>query len=212
MPKKKTGQRKKAEKQRLRQKEIRTAKDNVKLAQHPCNASMECEKCHRKQKSRAFCYFCQSVQRLPICAQCGKVKCMLKTGDCVIRHPGVYTTGLGMVVRILTIFLGFCVAKLDFRGRYATFARPGCATAGAVCSLTLARARYKRPFALNVNVAFGTTAVGFLSAHSAIAISVRMTSLSTRRLVKFWSPKITSVCKIFVEECTNKSDAFFCEF
>ncbi|KAJ8911344.1 hypothetical protein NQ315_014188 [Exocentrus adspersus] len=97
MPKKKTGQRKKAEKQRLRQKEIRTAKGNIQLAEHPCNLSMECEKCHRKQKSRAFCYFCQSVQRLPICAQCGKIKCMLKTGDCVIRHPGNYTTGMAMV-------------------------------------------------------------------------------------------------------------------
>nr|CAI5835443.1 unnamed protein product [Callosobruchus analis] len=97
MPKKKTGQRKKAEKQRLRQKEIRTAKENVQLAEHPCNIPMECEKCHRKQKNRAFCYFCQSVQRLPVCAQCGKMKCMLKTGDCVIRHPGVYTTGMGMV-------------------------------------------------------------------------------------------------------------------
>lgn len=53
----------------------------------------------RKQKNRAFCYFCQSVQRLPQCAHCGKIKCMLKTGDCVIRHPGVFTTGFGMVVR-----------------------------------------------------------------------------------------------------------------
>lgn len=51
----------------------------------------------RKQKSRAFCYFCSSLQRLPICAGCGKIKCMLKTGDCVIRHPGVFTTCLGMV-------------------------------------------------------------------------------------------------------------------
>lgn len=56
---------------------------------------------YSKQKSRAFCYFCQSVQRLPMCAQCGKIKCMLKTGDCVVRHPGVYTTGLGMVVSSL---------------------------------------------------------------------------------------------------------------
>jgi len=97
MPKKKTGQRKKAEKQRLRQKEIRTARENVALAEHPCNANMECDRCHKKQKSRAFCYFCQSVQRLPMCAQCGKVKCMLKTGDCVVKHAGVFTTGLGMV-------------------------------------------------------------------------------------------------------------------
>lgn len=116
MPKKKTGQRKKAEKQKMRQKEIRNRE--VSLADFPCNAPMgknignlskcflffflissllECDKCQRKQKSRAFCYFCQSVQRLPICAHCGKVKCMLKAGDCVIRHPGVYTTGLGMV-------------------------------------------------------------------------------------------------------------------
>ncbi|CAD7077039.1 unnamed protein product [Hermetia illucens] len=95
MPKKKTGQRKKAEKQKLRQKEIRNRE--VSLADFPCNAPMECEKCQKKQKSRAFCYFCQSLQRLPICAHCGKVKCMLKTGDCVVRHPGVFTTGLGMV-------------------------------------------------------------------------------------------------------------------
>lgn len=52
----------------------------------------------RKQKNRAFCYFCQNIQRLPMCAQCGKTKCMLKTGDCVIRHAGIYTTGMAMVV------------------------------------------------------------------------------------------------------------------
>jgi len=95
MPKKKTGQRKKAEKQKLRLKEIRSRE--AALADNPCNVAMECEKCLKKQKSRAFCYFCSSLQRLPVCAQCGKVKCMLKTGDCVVKHPGVYTTGLGMV-------------------------------------------------------------------------------------------------------------------
>lgn len=26
----------------------------------------------RKQKNRAFCYFCNSVQKLPVCAQCGE--------------------------------------------------------------------------------------------------------------------------------------------
>lgn len=53
---------------------------------------------YRKQKNRAFCYFCQSLQRLPQCAQCGKVKCMLKTGDCCVKHPGQFSTGMGMVV------------------------------------------------------------------------------------------------------------------
>uniref|UniRef100_A0A182YMA5 Uncharacterized protein n=1 Tax=Anopheles stephensi TaxID=30069 RepID=A0A182YMA5_ANOST len=95
MPKKKTGQRKKAEKQKLRQKEIRNRESE--LPEQPCNVAMDCEKCGKKQKSRAFCYFCQSLQRLPICAQCGKQKCMLKTGDCVVKHAGVFTTGLQMV-------------------------------------------------------------------------------------------------------------------
>lgn len=50
MPKKKTGQRRKAEKQKLRQKEIRTAKDQLDLAKFPCNAVMECDKCGKKTK------------------------------------------------------------------------------------------------------------------------------------------------------------------
>lgn len=40
MPKKKTGQRKKVEKQKLRQKEIRSAKELIDLGKFPCNAAM----------------------------------------------------------------------------------------------------------------------------------------------------------------------------
>uniref|UniRef100_A0A6A7FR04 Zinc finger protein 330 homolog n=2 Tax=Hirondellea gigas TaxID=1518452 RepID=A0A6A7FR04_9CRUS len=58
---------------------------------------MECEKCNRRQKNRAFCYFCHSVQRLPQCGHCGKTKCMMKTGDCIIKHAGTYVTGMAMV-------------------------------------------------------------------------------------------------------------------
>ncbi|CAG9864769.1 unnamed protein product [Phyllotreta striolata] len=130
MPKKKTGQRKKAEKQKLRQKEIRTAKGNVELAEHPCNVSMECDRCHRKQKNRAFCYFCQTVQRLPTCAQCGKIKCMLKTGDCVIRHPGVYTTGMGMVGAICD----FCEAWVCHGRKCLQTHACSCPLQEAVCA------------------------------------------------------------------------------
>ena len=63
MPKKKTGQRKKHEKQKARQKEIRAKSDNRQIAELPCNSNMECDKCEVKQKNRAFCYFCQNVQR-----------------------------------------------------------------------------------------------------------------------------------------------------
>jgi hypothetical protein len=30
----------------------------------------------------------QAVQRLPQCAECGKQKCMMKSGDCIIKHAG----------------------------------------------------------------------------------------------------------------------------
>ncbi|PAA54072.1 hypothetical protein BOX15_Mlig013688g1, partial [Macrostomum lignano] len=95
MPKKKTGQRKKSEKQRERQRAIRDR--DTPLFEHPCNASMECDSCGRRQKVRAFCYFCASLPRLPACAACGKQKCLSKTGDCVIKHGANHVSGLAMV-------------------------------------------------------------------------------------------------------------------
>jgi len=97
LPKKKTGQRKKAEKQKARQKEIAQKKGHRDIVELPCNFNMECDKCQKRQKNRAFCYFCQSMQRLPVCAECGKQKCMMKSGDCIIKHGGQYTTGMQMV-------------------------------------------------------------------------------------------------------------------
>jgi len=97
MPKKKTGQRKKAEKQRERQRAIQGAKPEEALYQHPCNAMMECDQCHTSQKNRAFCYFCNAVQRLPQCAACGKTKCMSKAGDCIIKHGANFVVGMAMV-------------------------------------------------------------------------------------------------------------------
>lgn len=67
MPKKKTGQRKKADKQKVRQKNIREAREHRSIVDQACNALMECDKCKRTQKNRAFCYFCQCLQRLPQC-------------------------------------------------------------------------------------------------------------------------------------------------
>ena len=32
---------------------------------------MVCDQCDERQKSRAFCYFCDAMQRLPMCAQVG---------------------------------------------------------------------------------------------------------------------------------------------
>jgi hypothetical protein len=91
MPKRKTGQRKKAEKQKERQKLLQSAYNNKQLVEWPCNFLMvnilpftfifktliiflylkECDKCKKQQKNRAFCYFCHAIQSLPVCAQCG---------------------------------------------------------------------------------------------------------------------------------------------
>lgn len=125
MPKKKTGARKKAENRREREKQLRASRSTIDLAKHPCNASMECDKCQRRQKNRAFCYFCNSVQKLPICAQCGKTKCMMKSSDCVIKHAGVYSTGLAMVGAIC-----------DFCEAWVCHGRKCLSTHACACPLT----------------------------------------------------------------------------
>merc|ERR1711993_209142 len=129
MPKKKTGQRKKAEKQKARQKEIGAKRNTRSIVELPCNANMDCVKCERKQKNRAFCYFCQSIQRLPQCAECGKQKCMLKTGDCVIKHAGQYTTGMQMVGAICD----FCEAWVCHGRKCLASHACSCALQTAVC-------------------------------------------------------------------------------
>ncbi|XP_023231789.1 zinc finger protein 330 homolog [Centruroides sculpturatus] len=129
MPKKKTGQRKKAEKQRQRQKEIRSVHGQKSLAEYPCNAVMDCDKCNKRQKNRAFCYFCSSVQRIPMCAQCGKTKCMLKTGDCVVKHPAMFVTGLAMVGAICD----FCEAWVCHGQKCLTSHACTCVLQDAVC-------------------------------------------------------------------------------
>ncbi len=93
MPKRKTGARKKAESLRVRQKEISQKKFVVDLGKHACNQLMTCDFCSRTQKNRAFCYFCASCPKTPMCAQCGKTKCMAASPDCVVRHPGRNVTG-----------------------------------------------------------------------------------------------------------------------
>jgi len=97
MPKRKTGQRKKAEKQRERQKLIGAGWiQSADLHKHPCNAQMECPDCGNMQKNRFFCYFCNSIPKMQQCGQCGKIKCMPGTSDCVVKHPNVNVTGMAL--------------------------------------------------------------------------------------------------------------------
>ncbi|XP_076118120.1 zinc finger protein 330 homolog [Mytilus galloprovincialis] len=128
MPKKKTGQRKKAEKQRERQREIRTQEKS--LVERPCNYIMECDSCKKQQKNRAFCYFCNTLQRLPVCGQCGKQKCLAKMGDCVIKHPNQHTVGLNMVGAVCD----FCEAWVCHGSKCLTTHACTCPLRDAECA------------------------------------------------------------------------------
>lgn len=125
MPKKKTGARKKAEKQKERQKGIRNNQNEKPITDRPCNISMECDQCKRRQKNRAFCYFCGNIQRLPVCCNCGKMKCMSKTGDCLMKHAGVHATGLALVG-----------AVCDFCEAWVCHGRKCLTTHACACPLT----------------------------------------------------------------------------
>lgn len=98
MPIKKSGQRKKAEKQRERQKQIQKGRiSGIELHDHPCNLETECRECGRTQRNRAFCYFCGAIHKNPQCCQCGRIKCIPGSSDCVIKHPNINAVGLQMV-------------------------------------------------------------------------------------------------------------------
>lgn len=130
MPKKKTGQRKKHDKMKARQKEIGKlgTKDHLAIVERPCNFTMECDRCQRRQKNRAFCYFCQHVQRLPVCAECGKQKCMSQ-GDCIVKHTGTYATGMMMVGAICD----FCEAWVCHSRKCMNTHACGCVLRDADC-------------------------------------------------------------------------------
>ena len=53
---------------------LRSRVQQIDLAKEPCNHDMVCDSCSTKQRNRAFCYFCNAVQRLPTCAECGSTK------------------------------------------------------------------------------------------------------------------------------------------
>ncbi|KAK6053217.1 NOA36 protein [Cooperia oncophora] len=90
---------------------------------------MQCDQCLRDQKTRAFCYFCSAISKLPTCAQCGKQKCMSKTGDCVIKHPGKFTTGMGMVGAVCD----FCEAFICHGKKCLTTHACSCPLRNAEC-------------------------------------------------------------------------------
>ena len=83
---------------------------------------MECDECGRRQKSRAFCYFCKSIQRLPACAQCGRTKCM-GMSDCLVRHTGA------------KVGMGFVGAVCDFCEAFICHSQKCITTHACACAL-----------------------------------------------------------------------------
>lgn len=54
---------------------------------------------------------------------------MLKTGDCVVKHPGIFTTGMNMVVcehNILVYIEHFVLLIHYLRAQFVIFVKHGC--------------------------------------------------------------------------------------
>lgn len=144
MPKKKTGQRKKAEKQKMRQKEIRAARDNVDLAQHPCNLPMECDKCQKyslspwfgKPISSAILNINISIESFCYCETFPTVYDYwpLRYPYCWVPHP--------ILIKISVVIIGLkaqnCIcydARQEAKEPRVLLLLPGCTAATCVCSM-----------------------------------------------------------------------------
>lgn len=66
----------------------------------------------RRQKNRAFCYFCNSVQKLPICAQCGKYMVTKDTWPLSNICVAVNQYETGGLSLLFTIMLHFTSNKI----------------------------------------------------------------------------------------------------
>eukprot|EP01023_Acetabularia_acetabulum_P027827 TRINITY_DN2634_c0_g1_i1.p1 TRINITY_DN2634_c0_g1~~TRINITY_DN2634_c0_g1_i1.p1 ORF type:complete len:330 (+),score=66.72 TRINITY_DN2634_c0_g1_i1:714-1703(+) len=96
MPKtKNTTANKRKERNKARLKAQNDKQHHFDLKNEACNVVTECSSCGQQQRNRAFCYFCNQVSKLPMCAQCGRQKCM--GGDCTVPHPGKNATAMTLV-------------------------------------------------------------------------------------------------------------------
>lgn len=127
MPKRKTGAAKKKDRQRQHQAGLRNKQIEIDLAKEACNADMVCDSCHTKQRNRAFCYFCNATQRVPICAECGATKCLGR--DCCVPHGGKNVTGMALVGAVCD----HCEAWICHSRKCLTTHACRCPIAGAVC-------------------------------------------------------------------------------
>lgn len=156
---------------------------------------MVCDSCDRRQKNRAFCYFCHSVQRLPVCCNCGKSKCMQQTGDCLAKHAGTFATGMGLVGAVCD----FCEAWVSTAPRvyhlcFRLSPAPRFVTVVSASHNTPASAYSKRtPCASSASATCGRTVGACSAAACALSGYARTISSSTRRRARPWTARVSSV-------------------
>ncbi|KAK2554320.1 Zinc finger protein 330-like protein [Acropora cervicornis] len=114
MPKKKTGARKKSDRQRERLRGIREARDRP-ITEYFCNVTMD--------------FLIHMTKKILLFIIIGKTKCMAKTGDCVVKHGTTFTTGFGMVGAICD----FCEAFVCHSKKCLTTHACECALRGGEC-------------------------------------------------------------------------------
>ncbi|GMH43607.1 hypothetical protein BSKO_11529 [Bryopsis sp. KO-2023] len=99
------------------------------LKDEACNAIMECNSCGERQRNRMFCYFCQSVQKVVMCAECGRTKCM--GSDCCVPHPNKNATGTSLIGAICD----FCEAPICHSRKCLTTHACRCPLRDADCEV-----------------------------------------------------------------------------
>jgi len=133
-----------------------------------------------------------------MCGHCGKVKCMLKTGDCIIKHGSVFTTGMGMVGAICD----HCEAWICHGRKCLQVHGCACPLQEAVCAecqrsvwdhgiLEICYKLYMRHFIFSLY--YILQEVESTNALSVPVIYAKTTNLSIKLPAKCWKLRRTSV-------------------
>lgn len=215
MPKKKTGQRKKAEKQKLRQKEIRSGKEMKPLADWACNSNMvrfffqldtvsyslftgfrNATDAIWSKSYELFVTFAphfKDYQCVVIAEKwnaCSKLETVLLSMGVSLRQGWPWWW---VVSHSLLLIWQSPFHFNMFRVPSVIIAKPGSATVKSAWVCMVACVPSKKLSVLNARDQCGITVAGFSSAHSVPATYAKMINLSIKLLVRSLRQKLTNV-------------------
>lgn len=213
MPKKKTGQRKKAEKQKLRQKEIRSKV--VPLAEVPSNAAMEVsgsKKSLLKQDVRNHSILDHSFLSPHIFSATNA------RGNKNLVHSAIFVRVCSVCPFVLNVAKWNACWKRAivwsgiracsppdwvWSAQFAISVRRGSVMAENVCNRTHAVAHCRTLSVWNVNARSTSTADAYSTARSALDFYARTTNSNIKHRAKYWNRRTTNVNRAIASDSTR---------